>query len=185
VAGAASPDQIPRYFLQEVAFIGRSNVGKSSLINALTRQKDCARISKTPGCTRQINFFTLANKISLVDLPGYGYATTSREMRRSWDHLILNYLLERPNLRRVFLLIDSRHGIKKNDEEIMEILDNSAVMYQVILTKIDKIKNEASIEDLMKSQIANHAAAHPVIISTSSKKTLGIQEIREEIWRFI
>jgi GTP-binding protein len=185
VAGAASEDQIPCNFLPEVAFIGRSNVGKSSLINALVKQRDCARVSKSPGRTRQINFFSLMNKISLADLPGYGYAAVSRQTRKSWDSLILNYLTGRPNLRRVFLLLDSRHGIKENDDEIMQILDDSAVVYQIILTKIDKIKDRAIVEEQVKLQIQNHAAAHPTIISTSAEKTLGIQDVQAEIMKFL
>jgi GTP-binding protein len=179
IAGAASPEQIPNYFIPEVAFAGRSNVGKSSLINALVRQKDCARVSKFPGRTQQINFFSLQNKISLVDLPGYGYAAISKKMRKTWDDLILNYLIERPNLKRIFLLIDSRHGIKKNDEEIMNILDDCAVVYQIILTKIDKVPHFDI--DQMTRQLTAHTAAYPSIIVTSSEKNIGIQLIRAEI----
>jgi len=186
IAGAASVEQIPsNLVMPEVAFAGRSNVGKSSLINALVGRKDCARVSKFPGRTQQINFFTLADKVSLVDLPGYGYAAISKEKRRSWDRLILDYLTGRPNLRRIFLLVDSRHGIKKNDEEIMEILDDSAVVYQIVLTKVDKIKNQSAMEEQIESQIQNHTAAYPTVISTSSEKSHGIQELREIIAEFV
>jgi GTP-binding protein len=179
VAGAASVEQIPRNFIPEVAFIGRSNVGKSSLINALTGQKECARVSKFPGRTQQINFFSLQNKILLADLPGYGYAAISKKMRKTWDDLILGYLLGRSNLRRIFLLIDSRRGIKENDEEIMKILNDSAVVYQIIITKIDKTPGF----DVKKItlQIADYAAAYPSIIMTDSKKNTGINEVRAEI----
>jgi GTP-binding protein len=182
VAGAASSEQIPSYYIPEVAFAGRSNVGKSSLINALLGRKDCARVSKFPGRTQQINFFSLQNKISLVDLPGYGYAAISKKMRKTWDDLILNYLIGRQNLRRVFLLIDARHGIKKNDEEIMKILDDCAVVYQIILTKIDKAP--CPDVDHLTAQLAAHTAAYPSIIATSSEKNVGMQLIRAEIAKF-
>jgi GTP-binding protein len=185
IAGAASAEQIPCNFIPEVAFAGRSNAGKSSLINALAGKKDCARVSKFPGRTQQINFFTLMDKISLADLPGYGYASISKKTRKSWDSLILNYLTGRPNLKRVFLLVDSRRGIMKNDEEIMEILDDSAVVYQIVLTKIDKIKDKSAIEKQVEAQIASHTAAYPSIILTSSEKLIGIQELRSEIIKFI
>ncbi|MDR1983153.1 MAG: ribosome biogenesis GTP-binding protein YihA/YsxC [Holosporaceae bacterium] len=183
IAGAASIDQIPRNFIKEIAFAGRSNVGKSSLINAVVGQKNCAHVSKLPGRTRQINFFTLMDKISLVDLPGYGYASVSKKTRKLWDDLILNYLIGRPNLRRIFLLIDSRRGIKKIDEEIMDVLDNSAVTYQIVLTKIDKIKDKdvPTLKTQIESQITTRTAAYPSVISTSSEKFLGIQDVQSEI----
>lgn len=185
VAGAASVEQIPAGFIPETAFVGRSNVGKSSLINAIVGQKDCARVSKFPGRTQQINFFSLKNKILLADLPGYGYAAISKKKRKLWDDLILNYLLGRPNLRRIFLLIDSRHGIKENDEEIMEILDDSAVVYQIILTKIDKITNLDECKKQTAAKLVNHTASHPSIIGVSSEKNVGIQEVRAEIASFV
>lgn len=182
VAGAASVEQIPNnLFMPEVAFAGRSNVGKSSLINAITGQRDCARVSKQPGRTQQINFFTIKDRISLVDLPGYGYAAVSKQIRRSWDKLILDYLKGRQNLRRVFLLIDSRHGIKQNDEEIMDILDDSAVVYQVVLTKIDKIRNIDGVVNKITEQISKRTAAFPIVIPTSSETNSGIQNVRTEI----
>jgi GTP-binding protein len=185
VAGAASMEQIPHNFVAEVAFAGRSNVGKSSLINAVVGQKDCARVSILPGRSRQINFFSLMGKISLVDLPGYGYANVSKKTRKLWDDLILSYLIGRPNLRRIFLLIDSRHGLKKIDKEIMEIFDDSATSYQIVLTKIDKNHDVASVKEEISLQIVAHAAAHPFIISTSSEKTLGIQDVRSEIMKLL
>jgi GTP-binding protein len=160
-------------------------VGKSSLINALVGQKNCARVSRTPGRTRQINFFELMGKISIADLPGYGYAAVSHKIRKSWDELILNYLRERSNLRRVFLLVDARHGIKENDGAIMQILDGAAVPYQLILTKIDKISAPDDLVRRLEAQIACRIAAHPSIIPTSAAKLRGIREVQVEILKFV
>ena len=137
--GAARLDQLPVSELGEIAFAGRSNVGKSSLINALTGQKNLAKASNTPGRTQQLNYFNLGNKLLMVDLPGYGFAQAPENMVRQWQKMIFAYLQGRVNLKRVFLLIDSRHGIKKVDEEIMKMLDAAAVTYQIVLTKTDKI----------------------------------------------
>ncbi len=180
VAGAATYDQIPCSKLPEVAFVGRSNVGKSSLINSLVG-KACARVSKTPGRTQQINFFSLGNKISLVDLPGYGYAAVSKQTRMQWDNLILNYLRYRKNLVRIFLLVDSKLGIKQNDEEIMEIFDKLGLVFQIILTKSDR--KSAEIEDSVREIVQFHSAAFPEIISTSSKKNDGIRQLRAVIFK--
>lgn len=182
IAGATDVNQIPNnIYMPEVAFVGRSNVGKSSLINAVVGKRDCARVSKTPGRTQQINFFSLAEKISLADLPGYGYAVVSKKTRKIWNDLIVDYLLGRQNLRRVFLLIDSRHGLKDNDEKIMDLLDDSAVVYQVVLTKVDKIGDiPAAIENVNK-KINKRVAAFPEIIASSSEKFIGIREIQAEI----
>ncbi len=185
IAGASSIDQIPHnLYMPEVAFVGRSNVGKSSLINAIVGSKDCARVSKHPGRTQQINFFTLLDRICLADLPGYGYAAVSKKIRKSWDQLILDYLRGRQNLRRVFLLIDSRHGIKASDEEIMEILDECAVVYQIILTKADKIRLNADIIAKISEKIHKHVAAFPEILITSSEKMIGISDIQKAIATF-
>lgn len=195
-AGASSIDQIPRnLFMPEIAFVGRSNVGKSSLVNAITGDQTCARVSKHPGRTQQINFFTLQSRISLADLPGYGYAAISKSIRKSWDRLILDYLRGRPNLRRIFLLIDSRHSLKNIDKEIMDILDESAVVYQVVLTKIDKIlgsrkttDEEAEIQilgssacDKISIEINKRTAAFPKILATSSEKMIGIYKVQKAI----
>lgn len=182
IAGAATFDQIPFSKLPEVAFVGRSNVGKSSLVNSLVG-KNCARVSKTPGRTQQINFFSLGNKISLVDLPGYGYAAVSKQTRMRWDDLILNYLRYRKNLIRIFLLIDSKFGIKQNDEEIMEIFDALGLIFQIILTKADK--KSFGIENSIKEIIHTHAAAFPEVIFTSSKKNEGIKQLRATIFQLI
>ncbi|MDR0555768.1 MAG: ribosome biogenesis GTP-binding protein YihA/YsxC [Holosporaceae bacterium] len=185
VAGAAELWQIPGAKGPEVAFVGRSNVGKSSLINAVTSSRRIARVSRSPGRTQQINFFTMADEISLVDLPGYGYAEVSKGTRKSWDNLIRSYLAGRQNLMRVFLLIDSRHGVKKNDEEIMELLDRSAVAYQIVLTKTDKVKDRTYVREEIATKILAHTAAHPEIIETSAEKMLGIESLREEVRKFI
>lgn len=182
VAGAATYDQIPYLKHPEIAFVGRSNVGKSSLINSLIG-KMCARVSKTPGRTQQINFFSLGNKISFVDLPGYGYAAVSKQTRMQWDNLILNYLRYRKNLVRIFLLVDSKLGVKPNDEEIMKIFDTLGLIFQVILTKSDN-KSEG-IEDSVKEVIKLHPAAFPEIILTSSKKRDGIKKLQAEIYQLI
>jgi GTP-binding protein len=144
-------------------------------------QRDCARVSKTPGRTRQINFFLLGNKIFLVDLPGYGYAAISKQMRKSWDVLMDGYIRHRQNLRRIFLLVDARHGLKAGDEEIMTMLDNCAVPYQIILTKTDKITSATPVEVRIETEILSHGAAFPRIISSSAEKNIGIQEIQREI----
>lgn len=182
IAGASSIEQIPNnLFMPEIAFVGRSNVGKSSLLNAVVGKRDCARVSKQPGRTQQINFFTIQDRISLADLPGYGYAAVSKKTRKLWNRLILDYLHGRQNLRRIFLLIDSRHGIKANDEEIMDILDDSAVIYQIVLTKIDKISKSSDIARQVEFQISKHVAAFPIIIPTSSEKMIGINNVQSEI----
>lgn len=178
VAGAAKFEQIPFSNIPEVAFAGRSNVGKSSLINALVGRV-CARVSKTPGRTQQINFFSLGNKISLADLPGYGYAVVSKEMRVSWNDLIVRYLKSRKNLKRIFLLIDSRRGITNYDNEIMELLNNFGLIYQIVLTKVDKISED--ISNSIKQELEKHPAAFPEIISTSSRNNLGIRELQNAI----
>jgi GTP-binding protein len=178
VAGAAtSMEQIPAGFsLPEIAFAGRSNVGKSSLINALTGRRTLVKVSQTPGRTQQLNFFNLADKLMLVDLPGYGYAKQSKAKVGAWNRLIRDYLRGRPNLRRVCLLIDSRHGLKPNDIEIMELLDESAVPYQIVYTKMDKTK-EPPIPALSKP----HAAMMKEVFHTSSSEKIGIDELRAEL----
>lgn len=157
VIGCARLDQLPAHDKVEVAFAGRSNVGKSSLINGLTRRRDLARASATPGRTQQINYFDLADTVYLVDLPGYGYAQAPEKQVKSWNELVFTYLKGRPTLRRVFLLIDSRHGVTKKDEEVMTMLDKAAVVFQVIMTKCDKpnktelTKNRAAVEAAIKN----------------------------------
>ena len=176
-------EQLPEADLDEIAFAGRSNVGKSSLINALFNQKKLAKTSSTPGRTQQLNFFNFDNKLYFVDLPVYGYAKAPEKMVKQWQAVLKTYLRGRPNLRRVFLLIDSRHGIKDEDADIMKLLDISAVPYQIVLTKTDKIsasEAEKTIESTVK-EIAKHAAALPDIISTSSEKRIGLDVLKAEI----
>lgn len=181
--GVAKLEQLPDSDLPEVAFSGRSNVGKSSIINALFYQKKLAKTSNTPGRTQQLNYFMLDEKLYLVDLPGYGFAKAPESTVKNWQRLIMAYLQGRVNLKRVFLLIDSRHGIKKVDSDIMEMLDKAAVTYQIVLTKIDKIsaKELSSITLKTKEEIKKHAAAYPKVLTTSSEKNIGIEELRAEI----
>lgn len=181
--GMASLSQLPADTLPEVCFAGRSNVGKSSLINALTGHNGLARTSDTPGRTQEINFFSLDGIMQLADLPGYGYARAPKDQVARWTRLIKSYLRGRSNLRRVMLLIDSRHGIKSTDGEIMTMLDAAAVNYQVILTKTDKLRPTELDAVLAKTKLdlAKHVAAHPVILCTSSAKTTGLDEVRAEI----
>lgn len=181
--GVARLDQLPVSSLDEIAFAGRSNVGKSSLINALTGQKNLAKASNTPGRTQQLNYFNLGDKLLMVDLPGYGFAQAPESMVKQWQKLIFTYLQGRVNLKRVFLLIDSRHGIKKVDEEIMKMLDTAAVTYQIVLTKTDKISAKALQKVIADTEetIKKHGAAHIRLLATSSEKKQGLEELRAEI----
>lgn len=167
----------------EVCFAGRSNVGKSSLINALTSQKGLAKTSNTPGRTQCLNYFEVANRFYLVDMPGYGYAEAPKKVVKSWQGLIRSYLLGRPSLHRVFILIDSRHGLKENDRAMMTLLDECAVNYQIILTKGDKISLTALQKILQDTEdaIKKHPAAHPVVHVTSSEKGWGLDRVRAEV----
>jgi GTP-binding protein len=180
-------EQLPDDDYAEIAFAGRSNVGKSSLINALFNQKKLAKNSSTPGRTQQLNFFNFDNKLYLVDLPGYGYAEAPEKLVKQWQNILKTYLRGRPNLRRVFLLIDSRRGIKKEDLEIMKMLDEAAVSYQIILTKIDKISATELAKTLSQTsaEIAKHAAALPDIVVTSSEKKIGLDMCKAEICSFM
>jgi GTP-binding protein len=180
VISAAAFDQLPDSELPEIAFAGRSNVGKSSLLNALAGRKNLARTSNTPGRTQQVNFFNLGERLMLTDLPGYGYARATKSIVEKWTRLIKSYLKGRVQLRRVCLLIDSRHGMKDTDREAMDLMDAAAVGYQIILTKCDKVK-ASELENLLEKthkEIAKHVAAHPDIMVTSSFKSQGILELR-------
>ncbi len=180
LTAAAQDGQLPDLGLPEIAFAGRSNVGKSSLVNALTGRKTLARTSHTPGRTQQLNFFGLGERLVLVDLPGYGFARASKTDVKRWTGLTRNYLKGRSELRRVCLLIDSRHGLKDNDRDIMKELDVAAVSYQVVLTKTDKLKPTALAAVLkgVEAELAKRPAAHPDVAVTSSHKTQGIAELR-------
>lgn len=187
VKGCVDLDDLPPCDLPEIAFVGRSNVGKSSLINALLNNKGIARTSNTPGRTQEINFFCLDDALMLADLPGYGYARAAKVKIRSWNKLIRDYLQGRPCLRRVYLLIDSRHGIKDSDREIFTLLDEAAVSYQIILTKTDKINQTAleSVLETVRMDQKKYIALHPDLLSTSSVKGDGIHELRDTIFEIL
>ena len=181
--GAVAISGLPEPDLPEVAFAGRSNVGKSSLINAVAGQGHLARASTAPGRTREINFFVLDERIRLVDLPGYGWAKASKATVKTFQNLGRSYLRGRPNLKRVYLLIDSRHGLKDVDKEAMDAFDTAAVSYQIILTKADKLKPrevEAVAADTLR-KVAKRPAAFPRVLATSAEKGTGIPELRAEI----
>lgn len=181
--GVVAMSGLPPADRDEVCFAGRSNVGKSSLINALTGRKGLARASNTPGRTQEINYFTLAQDRYLVDLPGYGFANAPLAVVEKWQRLLKQYLSGRPSLRRAFVLIDSRHGVKPVDEEIMNLLDSSAVTFQCVLTKVDKIKTSEHARMLkqVRGALSKHAAAFPEIVMTSSEKGEGIATLRSII----
>ena len=176
-------DQLPDPGLPEVAFAGRSNVGKSSLINALTNRRGLARASNTPGRTRQLNFFDLGSRLTLVDMPGYGYAQAAKEIKEDWQGLMFEYLRGRPTLRRVVLLLDSRIELKASDLAVMDLLDRAAVTYQFVLTKSDGVRpgaltrKQAEVAGLT----AKHPAAHPAVLTTSSEAGLGMEDLRAEL----
>jgi GTP-binding protein len=180
VKGVVAMSGLPPADRVEVCFAGRSNVGKSSLINALTGRKTLARASNTPGRTQEINYFALGEARYLVDLPGYGYAEAPVAIVAKWQALLKQYLAGRQTLRRAFVLIDARHGVKAVDDEILTLLDRSAVTFQAVLTKVDKInkvEREAVIEQV-KGALAKHPAAYPEIVVTSSEKGEGIETLR-------
>jgi GTP-binding protein len=183
VRGVARLPDLPEPALPEIAFAGRSNVGKSSLLNALTNRKTLARTSNTPGRTRELNFFDLAGRLMLVDLPGYGYARAPKTEIARWNKTLRDYLRGRPNLQRLYLLVDSRHGIKDGDREMMAMLNASAVVYRVVLTKADK---PTSIElthlvEAVATEMQTHAAALPEPIVTSARKRMGLDELQMDL----
>lgn len=180
VKGVVAMSGLPPADRLEVCFAGRSNVGKSSLINALTGRKTLARASNTPGRTQEINYFALGEERYLVDLPGYGYAEAPVAVVAKWQALLKQYLSGRVTLRRAFVLVDARHGVKAVDEEILKLLDRSAVTFQAVLTKVDKINRteRAAVIEQVKGALAKHPAAYPEIVVTSSEKGEGIETLR-------
>ena len=183
VKGVVAMSGLPEADRMEVCFAGRSNVGKSSLINALTGTKGLARASNTPGRTQEINYFTQGPELYLVDLPGYGYANAPLAVVEKWQKLLKRYLSGRQTLRRAFVLIDSRHGAKDVDEEIMSLLDSSAVTFQCVMTKADKVKakDREKVIEQVRTALARHPAAYPEIVLTSSEKGDGIATLRSII----
>jgi GTP-binding protein len=181
--GAVAIDGLPAPDLPEVAFAGRSNVGKSSLINAVAGRTHLARASNEPGRTREVNFFVADGKLRLVDLPGYGFARTAKADARKFQNLGRAYLRGRPNLKRAYLLIDARHGLKAVDGEAMDAFDEAAVSYQIVLTKADKLKPREVDAVVARTigQVAKRPAAFPRVLATSSEKGTGIPELRAEI----
>jgi len=176
-------DQLPPIGGPEVAFCGRSNVGKSSLLNALTGHNSLARVSHTPGRTRQLNFFDLGQRLTLVDMPGYGYAKAPKAVKEDWQGLMFDFLRGRPTLRRVILLMDARVETKPADRQAMDLLREAAVTYQLVLTKADDVKPAALARRVAEVEaiIAKRTAAHPLLITTSSQTGLGMPELRAEI----
>jgi GTP-binding protein len=183
VWGTGDINSLPPQGLPEIAFVGRSNVGKSSLINSLTNRKTLARVSHTPGRTREINFFNLSDRLMLTDLPGYGYAKASKTMAAEWQKLIFAYLRGRSTLRRVSLLIDSRRGVMELDEQVMKLLDEAAVSYGLVLTKTDELK-PAQVEAAVNAAdtaARKHTAAFPQICATSSRTKDGLDPLKLQL----
>jgi len=183
VWGTGDINSLPPQSLPEIAFVGRSNAGKSSLINALTNRKTLARVSHTPGRTREINFFKLGNRLMLADLPGYGYAKASKTMTAEWQKLIFSYLRGRASLRRVSLLIDARRGVLDLDKEVMCLLDEAAVSFGVVLTKIDKLSPEeiATVVAATDAEARKHTAAFPEICATSAFRGMGLDPLKVQL----
>lgn len=180
IRGTQQAGDWPRTAFPEVAFVGRSNVGKSSLLNALTKQRALARVSKTPGRTQQFNFFNLGDRLMLVDMPGYGFAAVGKKLEKMWAEMADDYFKQRDQLKRVFLLIDSRHGLKDSDRMLMDWLNRLAVPYQIILTKTDKTTTYelATIKGHIEQELAVHPAAVPEALPTSSETGQGIDLLR-------
>ena len=183
IAAAQNLTALPSISLPEIAFAGRSNVGKSSLVNTLTGRTTLARTSQTPGRTRQLIFFSLASRLQLVDLPGYGYARASKTDIKAWTKLTRKFLVGRQSLQRMLLLIDSRRGIGPADKEMMKLMDDSAVSWAVVLTKADKVKSEQLQKtfDTTQQETSRHVAAFPHIWTTSSQTGVGIAELRAHL----
>jgi GTP-binding protein len=187
IKGAVKLDQLPPAEGVEIAFAGRSNVGKSSLVNALTGRKTLAKVSNTPGRTQELNFFRIGERLTLVDMPGYGFASAPEPKVRAWTKLVLEYLRARGALARVYLLIDARHGLKATDIPVLDLLDRAAVSYQIVLTKADKLK-AAELDACfagVREAIKKRPAAFPEIVATSSEKGVGIPELKAAMARLV
>lgn len=185
IAGASKPDNLPELTLPQVAFIGKSNVGKSSLINLILNRKSLARVSNTPGRTRQINFFLLAEKLVLVDLPGYGFARVPLSERQNWEKLILHYLHNSPNLRLVNVLVDARRGIKENDLKVLEILRSCKKTAQIVLTKADKVKLDKNFQSEIKNYLETLGYFICNVVLSSSKSGSGAKELQLGLAQYI
>jgi len=181
--GAQKLEQLPPLAGTEIAFAGRSNVGKSSLLNALTGRNHLARVSQEPGRTRQLNFFDLGGRLTLVDMPGYGYARASKDIKADWQGMMFNYLRGRPTLRRVVLLLDSRIEVKQADRDVMDLLDRAAVTFMIVLTKTDGLKPAALArkQQEVEALVRTHPAAFPRLLATSSETGFGIPALRAEL----
>jgi GTP-binding protein len=181
--GAQRLDQLPPIGMPEIAFAGRSNVGKSSLLNALTGRNSLARVSSEPGRTRQLNFFDLGGRLTLVDMPGYGYARASKDIKADWQGMMFDYLRGRPSLRRVILLLDSRVEVKQADRDVMELLDRAAVTFQIVLTKTDAVQPAALARKISEGDalVRSHPAAFPSVLATSRETGAGIPALRAEL----
>ena len=182
--GVTSVEKLPENEIPEIAFFGRSNVGKSSLLNAITKKSKLAYTSKNPGRTQELNYFSISSDetiLNIVDMPGYGFAKASKDKIRKWNNLSKYYLKNRKNLRRVFLLIDSRRNIKPVDEEVMNVMDKFAISYQIVLTKIDKTKDVDNQIKIVLNKVKKRRAIYPSVIATSSKVKLGIEDVKSQI----